>query len=584
MSSAEVDVESADRPPPRDDAVPGRRFPGRPGGLLALCGLTAWERFSFLGVQAVLVLHFTDAVAHGGLGMPAGTAVPLAAALGALVHLASVAGGRLADRALGPYRSVLWGGALTACGLYALAVPTTGTTWVGLGLVVAGTGLVRPNAATLVGTLRRAGDHRRDADFALYCSALGLGALAGPVIIGGLGDHHGRHWGFAAAAVGMTCGLAQYATGRRHLTGRLHLTGRPRPTGSLHPTGSPPPTGHPHPTGSPPPTDPPHPTGSPPPTGSLTGRPRPTGSLHPTGRRRTRTPRSTPTAVRVALSPRSLARSAPVRRAVHRAVTGAVVVTAFAVYLAASGWLTLDVVVNLLTLLAVLAPVACFAVLFTSPAVTARERGRLRPCVVLFLASTAFDLALLQACSTTLLPAPAGAGATIPGFDFPVSWYLPALCAAEAALAPVVAFLWARPGRRGPGTGPTTALGVVLGGSASLLLVVPTSGHGGSDAHPMSGGWIVGSCLLLGLGGVLVKASGLSATTRLAPAAFAGWTTALWFLSAALAGGIQAQVARLHDDVSRPVLFGVSGAMAVAAGLAVLAASPWLHRTTRPVH
>ncbi|MFD7134732.1 hypothetical protein [Streptomyces sp. NPDC059894] len=237
---------------------------------------------------------------------------------------------------------------------------------------------------------------------------------------------------------------------------------------------------------------------------------------------------------------------------------------------------------NLLTLISVLAPVACFAVLFTSPAVTARERGRLRPCVVLFLASTVFDLALLRTYSTTLLPGSAGAGTAIPGFGFPANWYLPALCAFEAVLAPAVAVLWVRPGRRGPGAGPTIALGVALGGLAALLLAVPTSGRGDSDAHPMSGWWIVGSCLLLGLGDVLVKASGLSATSRLAPAAFAGWTMALWFLSAALAGGIQAQAARLHDDVSRPVHYGVSGAIAVATGLAVLAASPWLRRTTHP--
>jgi POT family proton-dependent oligopeptide transporter len=218
VSRTDVDIEPGSGPPPRDD----RAFLGQPKGLLTLSGLEVWERFSFLGMQAILVLYFADTVAHGGMGMSAGTAASVSAAYGTLVYLVSVAGGWLADRILGSYRAVLWGGILIACGHYAMAVPTTGMTWVGLGLISAGTGLLKPNVATMVGKLYRTDDDRRDAGFALYYMAINIGAFAGPLVTGWLGDHKGWHWGFSAAAIGMTLGLVQYVAGRRHLAGRKH--------------------------------------------------------------------------------------------------------------------------------------------------------------------------------------------------------------------------------------------------------------------------------------------------------------------------------------------------------------------------
>ncbi|CAM5701622.1 peptide MFS transporter [Streptomyces aurantiogriseus] len=500
MSRAEVDVEPDDRPPPRED----HSFLGQPQGLLTLCGLEVWERFSFLGMQAVLVLYLADTVAHGGLGLPAGTAASVSAAYGTLVYLVSVAGGWLADRVLGSCRAVLWGGVLITCGHYAMAVPAAGTSWVGLGLVSAGTGLLKPNVATLTGKLYRTDDDRRDAGFALFYTAINIGAFAGPLITGWLGGHQGWRWGFSAAAIGMTFGLIQYVTGRRHLAGRKHTA-------------------------------------------------------------------------EFALAPVAM------RLAVHRIASGLVVATAVAVLLAAAGWLTLDRFVDLLTLVSVLAPVACFAVMFASPGVTEEERGRLRPYVVLFLSSTVFNLILFQAYSTMMLLASTNAETTILGVDFPASWYASALGAFEVGLAPLVAALWLRMGRGQPHASNKIALGVVLGGLSFLLMVLPTSAPA-SGAPLMSAWWIVGSYLLLGLGDVLLQTSGMSAAAKLAPAAFSSQTMSLWFLSLALAGGIQAQTVKLYDDVSPSAYFGVNGAIAVAAGLAVLAAAPWLRRTMHPVH
>ncbi|MEU8736906.1 peptide MFS transporter [Streptomyces halstedii] len=486
-------------PAPEDDHA----FFGQPRGLMTLSGLEVWERFSFLGMQAILVLFFADSVANEGLGMDPGTAASVSAAYGTLVYLVSVAGGWLADRILGSYRAVLYGGILIACGHYSMAVPTATMTWVGLGLISAGTGLLKPNVASMVGKLYRTEDERRDAGFALYYMGINIGAFAGPLITGWLGDHVGWHWGFSAAAVGMTLGLIQYVAGRRHLAGRKH-------------------------------------------------------------------------AAEYALAP------GPMRRAVLLIVLGIVVVAAVATALALAGWLTMDRFVDVLTLVSVIAPVVYFVVMFRSPRVSPEERGRLRPYVVLFLASVVFNFILFQAYSTMMLLASTNARTEIFGYHFPASWYASALGAFEVALAPVVAAVWARMGPRQPHASNKIAIGVILGGLSFLLMVLPTSGHA-DDTYEMAAWWIVGSYLLLGLGDILLETSGMSATTKLAPRAFASQTMALWFLSLALANGIQAQIVKLYGEVSNPAYFGVNGAVAVLAGVAVIAAAPWLRRTMHPV-
>ncbi len=117
---------------------------------------------------------------------------------------------------------MLCGGILIACGHYATSVPTAGMTRVGLGLISASTGLLKPDVATMVDKLCRTDDDRRDAGFAHYYMAINIGAFTGPLITGRLCDHRGWHWGSSAAAIGMTFGLGQYAGGRRHLAGRKH--------------------------------------------------------------------------------------------------------------------------------------------------------------------------------------------------------------------------------------------------------------------------------------------------------------------------------------------------------------------------
>nr|WP_071655455.1 oligopeptide:H+ symporter [Mangrovactinospora gilvigrisea] len=478
-------------------------FLGHPRGLATLSGLEIWERFSFIGMQTILTLYLAASVAHDGLGMSPSSAASVSAAYGTLVYLVSVAGGWIADRMLGGYRSVLYGGILIALGHYCMAIPTNWATWTGLGLISAGTGLLKPNVSTLAGKLYRSDDERRDAGFAIYYMCINIGAFLGPLITSWLADHKGYHWGFSAAAIGMTLGLIQYVLGRRTIAGRNEHAAHRLPPERM-------------------------------------------------------------------------------RRAVRWIAVGAVVVAALAVGLALPGVLTLARFVDVLTWISVAAPIAYFIVLFRSPQVTAEERGRLRPYIVLFIGSAAFNMILFQAYSTMMLLATSNAQNTIFGYTFPSGWYNSALGAFEVILAPITAWVWTRMGRRQPHVSNKIALGVVLGGLSFVVLIFPTSGHSGSD-WKMSAWWIVLCYVLLGLGDVLLESSGLAATTKLAPQAFASQTMALWFLSLALANGVQAQIVKLYGHVSYPVYFGVNGGIAIVVGLLIMAAAPWLRRTMHPV-
>ncbi|WP_082598099.1 MULTISPECIES: peptide MFS transporter [unclassified Kitasatospora] len=491
-----TDIES------QDSARLDHSFFGHPRGLLTLSGLEVWERFSFLGMQAILVLYFADSVSNGGLGMLQGTAASVVSAYGTLVYLTSVVGGWVADRMLGSYRAVLYGGVLIACGHYAMSVPTATMTWVGLGLIVIGTGFLKPNAATLVGGLYSTDDDRRDAGFALYYMAINIGAFAGPLVSGWLGQNKGWHWGFSAAAIGMTFGVIQYVHGRS----TLH-----RDRGPVHPL---------------------------------------------TDAERTRW--------------------------AGRAVAVVLLVAAVGVLLQLVGWLTMDRAVDLITLVSVLAPIAYFAVMFRSPEVTREERGRLRPYMVLFLASVVFNLVLFSSYTTLALLAVDHVDNSIFGWHFPSSWWTSILGAIEVLLAPVIAALWVRLDHRQPHASRKIAYSLFAAGISFLILVPATAGKSGD--YQIAGLWLLGCYLFMGGGDILLETTGMSATSKLAPRHFASQTMAVWFLSLALSQGIAAQLTKLYGEIADSVYYGALGLFAVAAGIALYLALPWMRRTMHPVH
>jgi len=190
---------------------------GHPRGLSTLFFTEMWERFSYYGMRAFLILYMTAPVAVGGLGFDVPRASSVYGTYTGSVWVTPILGGLVADRMLGAYRSVLLGGIVIALGHFTLALRALPFFYTGLSLIVVGTGLLKPNATTLVGSLYDEQDARRDAGFSIFYMGINLGAFIGPLLAGGLAQKVDWHLGFACAGVGMTLGLIQYVLGRDRL-------------------------------------------------------------------------------------------------------------------------------------------------------------------------------------------------------------------------------------------------------------------------------------------------------------------------------------------------------------------------------
>ncbi len=182
----------------------------QPRALATLFFTEMWERFSYYGMRALLVLYLVHA-----LGYRREDALQLYATYTALVYITPILGGYLADRYLGPRKAILIGGITMAMGHFAMAFPPL--LHVALGLLVAGNGFFKPNITTLLGTYYREHDPRRDPGFTLFYMGINLGAFFSPLVAGTLGEKVGWHYGFASAGVGMCLGLAQFVLGRDRL-------------------------------------------------------------------------------------------------------------------------------------------------------------------------------------------------------------------------------------------------------------------------------------------------------------------------------------------------------------------------------
>jgi proton-dependent oligopeptide transporter, POT family len=189
---------------------------GHPRGLATLFLTEMWERFSYYGMRALLVLFMVDQVENGGLDYSDATATAIYGLYTAAAYLVSVPGGWIADRLWGAQRAIWVGGIIIMAGHFVLAIPAVEAFFLGLLLVVLGTGLLKPNISAVVGELYREGDVRRDAGFTLFYIGINVGAALGPLVTGWLATES-WHYGFAAAGVGMLAGLIQFRVTRGHL-------------------------------------------------------------------------------------------------------------------------------------------------------------------------------------------------------------------------------------------------------------------------------------------------------------------------------------------------------------------------------
>lgn len=204
---------------------------GHPRPLFTLFLTEMWERFSYYGMRALLFVFMVTPLASGGLGYTTEKTGMIYGTYVMAVYMLGIPGGFLADNVLGAHRSVLIGGIVIALGHFSMAAQSEASFFLGLILITIGTGLLKPNISTMVGSLYAPGDLRRDAGFSIFYMGINLGGFISPLITGylaqslGFKDHlrswgfdplHSWHWGFAAAGVGMTLGVAIYLlTGRR---------------------------------------------------------------------------------------------------------------------------------------------------------------------------------------------------------------------------------------------------------------------------------------------------------------------------------------------------------------------------------
>jgi POT family proton-dependent oligopeptide transporter len=210
------------------DALPGSRPDAQrrqPRGLGLLFFAEMWERFSYYGMRALLVLFLID-TATGGFGWTQERASRLYGWYTGLVYLTPIVGGWLADRYLGTARALLIGGAVIAAGHFTMALETVTSFYAGLGLIVIGTGFFKANVSTLVGQLYEDNDPRRDAGFTIFYMGINLGGFLGPLVCGWLAadPRFGWSWGFAAAGVGMLLGLLLFSLLRKKHLGELGMT------------------------------------------------------------------------------------------------------------------------------------------------------------------------------------------------------------------------------------------------------------------------------------------------------------------------------------------------------------------------
>jgi POT family proton-dependent oligopeptide transporter len=479
-------------------------FFGHPRGLSTLFFTEMWERFSYYGMRALLILFMTAPLATGGLGFPTPKAGAIYGTYVALVYLTSLPGGWIADRFLGQRRAVLYGGVVIMLGHISLAIPSIATFYLGLGLVVIGTGLLKPNVSTMVGELYTPEDVRRDSGFSLYYMGINLGAFIAPFVCGwlaqsnefrhllgslGLNPDSAWHWGFAMAAVGMFFGLIQYLRGWKYLgDAGIHRAQQ-----------------------------------------------------------------------------ESAEERARQRRQLRLGIAMIAAIVAIVAGGSATGVLPINAewVANAFGVLLLLTTVLFFVWMFALGKWTPSERKRLLVVLVLFVAAAVFWSVFEQAGSTLNLFAQRNTRTVAFGYEFPASWFQSAEPFFLVLFSPVFAWIWIRLGKHDPSSPIKFTIGLLFV-ALSFALLVPASRHseGGVLVSPL---WLTGTFLLQTIGELCLSPVGLSAMTRLAPARIAGLTMGVWFLATSVGNYLGGRVGGLYEAFSLPQLFGAVALFALGA-------------------
>lgn len=491
------------------DAASDRAFFGHPRGLSTLFFSEMWERFSYYGMRGFLLLYMTASASVGGMGLDAAAAAPIYGMYTSMVYLSNLPGGWIADRLLGQRRAVLYGGILIACGHFSLAVQSAGTFYLGLLLIVLGTGLLKPNISVIVGQLYTQKDVRRDAAFSIFYMGINLGAFIGPLITGYLAQDEGFrarlagwgmdpnsawHWGFGAAGVGMTLGVIQYILGSRALgTAGLHTVS--------------------------------------------------TGSPQKDAEHKS--------------------------RALRALVIAAVVFVLFIAGMATGVLpITIEQIVGAYTWVLFAITIGFFAWLFLGSTWTDAERKRLYLIVIFFIAAALFWGVFEQAGSTLNLFARDSTRNVVFGWEFPSSWWQSLNAMFIFILAPMFAWLWVKMGDKQPSTPTKFALGLI-GVGLGFLVLVPGA-QTALTGVKVGVGWLFTVYLLHTLAELCLSPVGLSAMTKLAPARVVSQMMGVWFLGASIGNFLGGQAASFYETMELPTLLMAVAVLPILAGIGML--------------
>jgi proton-dependent oligopeptide transporter, POT family len=493
MTTQDVPSPAQGLPPQDED----RAFFGHPKGLQTLFATEFWERYSFYGMRGLLVLFLTDNAAHHGLGLSQEAGNSFYGIYNSLVYLMAVPGGWIADRIWGARRSVLWGGIIIALGHYVMAVPTSATAFLGLGLIVLGTGLLKPNISAQVGGLYHEHDKRRDAGFTVFYMAINMGAFLAPLTAGWVGQHVNYHLGFGCAAIGMTFAVIWYVVEQKHL-GTVGLR-PPKPI--------------------------------------------------------------TPPELK-----RSLRAGALILAVVLVIVLGWMAITQWSVSAFADG-LAAPIIAT---------PFLYFGYLFNRGGLRPEERPKLLAFLAFFVGATVFWMIYDQSGSQLNLFAADKTDLSIFGWQMPSVWLQSANPFYIMVFAPVFAWMWQRLGDRAPRTSVKFSLGLVVIGCSFFVMSV--AGKDATPTHRVSIIYLAVTYLLQTIGELCLSPVGLSVTTQLAPARFAGQMLGLWFLATATGNALNVYVTKLSTVMSDFSYFLTLGAVAAGIGVLVFLASPVINR------
>lgn len=415
---------------------------GHPKGLFLLFSTELWERFSYYGMRALLVLYLTAQTTAGGLGWTEADALKLYGIYTGLVYITPLIGGWLADTFLGQRRAIIFGAIMMAAGQFTLALPhamfpdlVDQVFYVGLALLIAGNGMFKPNISTMVGDLYEQGDHRRDGAFTIFYMGINLGALLAGFVAGAVSSEWGWQAGFVAAGIGMLISLLIQALLSQRYLGDI-------------------------------------------------------------GR--------VPAAQRAAAQ-RSAAQKAPL---------------------------------------------------------TKQEVDRIKVILVMGLFTIIFWAGFEQAGGLMNLYTQNYTDRMLGGFEVPTAWFQSLNPFFIITLAPLVAAIWVKLGKREPSSPVKFAMGLLFLAVGFLFMIGAVLQQGGDETVKTSMFWLVGAFLFHTLGELCLSPIGLSMVTKLAPLRLASLMMGAWFGFVALANYAAGMIGSY---------VGESGAMSIFGGIAITA-------------